>query len=149
MGTSCARHPGAPSVGPCSRCGTFLCTTCAVDVDPPTCADCSLKRYEANALVDQRARLSRLLGLGVLLWLGALALMAVQLSQGVLINYLLAGALAGAIFGTVLIAGAITQRLRLPPPAEPLPHETGRLARHPALTSASLKAEPGAKPSSQ
>ncbi|MEW5739049.1 MAG: hypothetical protein AB1938_08985 [Myxococcota bacterium] len=71
-------------------------------------------------------------------------LMWLQLSRGVLHNYLLGTAVLAAVVGTVLLGGAVVQRLRLlgAPPSEPgLDRLTpSRTSKYPALTSVELHA---------
>jgi hypothetical protein len=42
-GAACARHPAAPAVEVCTRCGAFACAACTdyVDAFTPVCAPCA------------------------------------------------------------------------------------------------------------
>lgn len=44
----CARHPLAPAIAPCSRCGTFACAECLAADGQGWCRDCAARPELAN-----------------------------------------------------------------------------------------------------
>ncbi len=50
VGAACPLHPDRPAIGACSRCGTFLCGTCAIAREPLLCRPCREKQRNALAI---------------------------------------------------------------------------------------------------
>jgi hypothetical protein len=44
----CARHPLAPAIAPCMRCGTFACPDCLAADGQGWCRDCAARAEQAN-----------------------------------------------------------------------------------------------------
>lgn len=59
----CARHPAAPAVDVCQRCGTFTCGDCLeLSSDAVLCSDC-YRRQGASRVASTKAIASLILGL--------------------------------------------------------------------------------------
>jgi hypothetical protein len=83
-GGICAVHPGNIAIGPCPRCGTFMCGLCRTRWDNRTlCLACverlmsGLERSPEDARTHRRLALAGLL-LGILAWLLTLPVVVVR-----------------------------------------------------------------------
>jgi hypothetical protein len=90
-GRSCAMHPEVQALGPCQRCGAFMCFTCRTRwYEQPVCPACVERALSSNepapedlAAHRRQAMLSVAFALGgwVLFLLGGLPLMSLQTGQ--------------------------------------------------------------------
>jgi hypothetical protein len=90
-GRSCAVHPGIQALGPCQRCGAFMCFTCRTRwYEQAVCPACVERALTSNepapenlAAHRRQAMLSMVFAVGgwVLFILGGLPLMALQGSR--------------------------------------------------------------------
>jgi len=122
QGGTCAVHPGNPAVGPCKRCGTFMCGICRSRWNERTlcvaCIDRILTSGGDDTAQEQKAhRRQALLGvvLGVAGWLLALPLVlarGVGTNPQILMALLLVALLSliPGLFGVGQAASAIRMR---------------------------------------
>ena len=106
----CPSHPERIAVAACTRCGSFICESCAASVDPPFCAPCFAKR--GIPLLAEPFSFGGAFGGSFKLFLpvvgpilGACAIVAVPLG---LLNWFMEEQLVGTLWKTYLsmIAGA-------------------------------------------
>ena len=121
QGGTCAVHPGNVAVGPCKRCGTFMCGICRTRwQDRPLCLAC-VERLMSGADGSPEAtrshRLQGLVGLllGMLAWLLTLPVVIVRgvgSTRDVLVALLILAAisLVPALVGLGMAAAAIRVR---------------------------------------
>ena len=85
---ACGVHPECESVGPCGRCGTFMCETCRTKWrDQILCAACVNRAMEAKEAAPEQSRThlrQALLALGM--GIGAWVLSGVGLVAGIVVT---------------------------------------------------------------
>jgi hypothetical protein len=112
---ACSVHPESESVGPCSRCGNFMCETCRTRWrDQILCAACVNRALEAHETMPEQSRTQfrqalLALGLGVGAWvlglLGFVAAVVVVVAAGGKQTPALLGGI-GLIMIVMFLAGA-------------------------------------------
>ncbi len=89
---ACGVHPQCESVGPCGRCGTFMCETCRTKWrDQVLCAACVDRALESKEAAPEQARVQRrqaitalctVIGAWLLSVLGIVAAVVIVMSGG-------------------------------------------------------------------
>ncbi|HVS35343.1 MAG TPA: hypothetical protein VMS17_07145 [Gemmataceae bacterium] len=113
---ACGVHPACESVGPCSRCGTFMCETCRTKWrDQILCAACVDRALESKESAPEQAQTNRrqailALSMGIGAWVAfalslVLVLVIVAASGGQADSP--AAAIAGLLFVGAMLAAAV------------------------------------------